>query len=520
MSEKIRNANKTVMMNTFFLYVRMVFVIIVNLYISRVILDVLGVEDFGIYNVVGGVVMMFSFLNTAMSVGSQRFLAYDMARDPKNVSATFTSTANVHFFISILIFLLCETIGLWFLNERMVIPAERLDAANWVFHSAVLSFMLMVNSVPYNAFIMASEDMGIFSTISIIDIFLKLGAALSISHLPYDKLKSYAALLFIVSVFVYALYAVVCHVRYKRCRLLFTFDRNMFIKLLSYSSWNLFGGFAKVCINNGTIIIFNLFFGPVVNAARGISYQVSSALSNLTMNVQSAINPAIIKAHATGEKERMTMLIFRGAIYSYFLLYLAVLPLFLSTPYVLGLWLKEIPEYAIDFTRWILIITLVDSLSGTLMSASQASGRIKGYQLTIGLFLLLNLPLSCLALTLHDNPTIVFAIALCISFLALFIRLYLVSKLVSLSITDFTLKILLRIFTITLITFCIAVALQRFLCGGMVGFIQNCLCCCLVCVLSYWFIGLETDEKTFAKKHILRITGLIKLKFNRKSPTK
>lgn len=502
--------NKKVAKNTFLLYVRMLLVILVNLYTSRVILNVLGVEDFGIYNVVGGVVMMFSFLNTAMSVGTQRFLAYEMGHGHDGVQQVFVTGVHVHFFISLIIVVLSETVGLWFLTNQMQIQTERLDAAIWVFHSAVLSFVLLVNTVPYVSLVMAKEDMGVYALVSIIETGLKLLVVISLDWFHYDKLKVYALCGIFVAFGVYMIYAVFCRMRYVEVQYRFQWNTKLFSRMLTYSCWNLFGGFANVCNNYGLNIILNLYFGVIVNAARGIAYQVNSAVANFTINFQSALNPPIIKAYAREEYHYMQMLIYRGAKYSFFLLYFLSLPLYICTPYVLEVWLINVPEHAVAFTRWVLVTSLVDSLSGTLMIASQASGRIKRYQLVTGLFLLLNIPLSYVCLIFFHNPDLVFIISFCISVLAFFIRLYLVSCLVPISIIIFIRKVVCPLFPIILLTSLIPYIVYINLGAHLYTFLVVCLLSWMICIFIYWIIGLEQDEKCFVKSQINNIISKIK----------
>lgn len=504
------NKTKVVVKNTSLLYVRMVFVIVINLYASRIILSTLGIEDFGIYNVVGGVVMMFSFLNTAMSVGTQRFLSYEIGRGGEGLRNIFISSVHVHLFISALIVLFSETLGLWFLEAKMQIPEERVDAAFWVFQSAVFSLVFTVNIVPYNAFVMSREDMGVFAFISMFEALLKFLIIFLLDCFSFDKLKLYACLSLLVAIVVFLAYRIYCQMHYTEARYAFRWNGALFSRLLSYSSWNLFGGFANVCSNYGINVVLNLFFGATVNAARGIAYQVNAAVANFVVNFQSALNPPIVKAYAQGDYDYMQSLVYRGAKYSFFLLYFLCLPLFICAPYVLDLWLVEVPDHAISFTRWALGISLIDSFSGTLMISSQASGRIRTYQLSVALCLISILPLSYLFLDIYHIPEIAFVISLGVSIAALFLRLFIVSKLVPLSISHFIHKVIFPAFSVVLLTPVLPYLFYNRLAPNFLSFVCCCFFCWGLCAAVYWFLGFEKGERAFFRAKIE--TVILKLK--------
>lgn len=500
---EVDSRNKRVAKNTIFLYMRMLFLIGVNLYTSHALLDAMGVQDFGTYNVVGGVVLMFSFLNTAMAVGTQRYFSYEMGRDSQRVNDVFTASVNVHFLISIIVLLLAETVGLWFLNTYMEIPVERMDAANVVFHASIFSFFFMINSVPYISFIMSKEDMNVYAVITIIDVLLKLIAVFALGLVAYDALKLYPCLLVIISASVFIIYAIYCRTHYSENHYQFKFDRSLFFELFKYSNWNLFGGFANVCCNYGVNILLNIVFGPAINAARGLAYQVNTAVTQFTVSFQTAMNPPIVKAYAQEDKTYMNNLIYRGARYSYLLLFFIVLPLFIHTPYVLDLWLPVIPDHTVSFVRWVLATSLVECLSGTLMTASQASGKIKLYQSAIGTLLLLNLPISYLLLSVCPIPEIAFAVAFVIASVALFVRLGIVSRLVSITIRDFIRETFLRILPITLLCPLLPVLVSVCLPAcTLLNFMLTTFLCVMSCAFVYWTMGLSREEKNFLLSYV------------------
>lgn len=497
------NRNKRVAKNTVFLYIRMLFLIGVNLYTSHALLAVMGVQDFGTYNVVGGIVLMFSFLNTAMAVGTQRYLSYEMGCNSQRVNDVFTASVNVHFAISILVLLFAETVGLWFLNTHIVIPVDRIEAANIVYHASVFSFFFMINSVPYISFIMSKEDMNVYAVIASIEMLLRLVAVLVLSWVSCDALKLYPCLLVVVSVIVLLLYLCYCRQHYLESHYKFRFDKSLFMELFKYSNWNLFGGFASVCSNYGVNILLNIVSGPAVNAARGLAYQVNAAVTQFTVSFQTAMNPPIVKAYAQEDKTYMNALIYRGARYSYLLLFFIVLPLFIHTPYVLDLWLPVVPEHTVAFVRWVLATSLIDCLSGTLMTASQASGRIKFYQSAIGILLLLNLPLSYMFLTICPIPEIAFVVAFVIASVALLVRLRIVSKLVPIIMKDFVRETIVRVFPITLLCPILPVIITMMLpVDTILNFLLTTVVCMVSCIFVYWTIGLNKEEKVFIIQHI------------------
>lgn len=499
----VDSRNKKVARNTIFLYLRMLFLIGVNLYTSHALLDAMGVQDFGTYNVVGGVVLMFSFLNTAMAVGTQRYFSYEMGRNSSRLNDVFTASVNVHFLISILVLILAETVGLWFLNTQMEIPIERMDAANVVFHAAMLSFFFMINSVPYISFIMSKEDMNVYAVITSLDMLLKLVAVFALSLIAYDALELYPCLLVVVSIIVFLLYVVYCRRHYSESHYQFKFEKSLFLELFKYSNWNLFGGFASVCSNYGVNILLNIVFGPAINAARGLAYQVNTAVTQFTVSFQTAMNPPIVKAYAQEDKTYMNALIYKGARYSYLLLFFIVLPLFIHTPYVLDLWLPVVPEHTVSFVRWVLATSLIDSLSGTLMTASQASGRIKLYQSAVGVLLLLNLPLSYMLLSVCPIPEVVFVVAFVISSVALFVRLRIVSNLVPITMKDFLRETVVRILPITLLCPIIPLLLTMvFPAGTALNFLSVTAMCVVSCIVVYWTLGLNGEERAFILRYI------------------
>ena len=315
--------NKRIARNTAMLYIRMLLIMGVTLYTTRIVLRILGVEDFGIYNVVGGVITMASFLSASMSSAIQRFLSFELGKNNLiQLQRVFSISINLHLIVAIAIFILAETLGLWFINTQLAIPPERLIAANWVYQFSIFAFIVNIISVPYNAVILAYEKMNIFAYIGIVEVLLKLTAAFALNWFGFDKLALYAIFIFIISLIVRIFYGIYVKRNIQDCTYSFFWDKKLFNTLLNFAGWNLWGNIAFVTYNQGINILLNIFFGPAINAARAIAYQVNSALNSFVANFQLALKPQIIKSYAIGDNSYMHSLIFSGAKYSFFLMIL------------------------------------------------------------------------------------------------------------------------------------------------------------------------------------------------------
>lgn len=497
--------NKRIAKNTLLLYFRMFLTMGVTLYTSRIVLNTLGVEDFGIYNVVGGVAMMFSFLNASMSSATQRFLSFELGKnDFTQLKKVFSMSVNIHAIIAIAIFILAETIGLWFMNAKLNIPSERMNAANWVYQFSILSLMLTVMNVPYNATIIAHERMSVYAYISILEVSLKLLMIFMLTWLSFDKLKLYAVLIFSVTVLITLIYWTYSKFKFKECTYHYINDRKLFIILINFSGWSFFGSISMVLMDQGVNILLNIFFGPIINTARGIAYQVNTAVQTFATNFQMAINPQIVKSYASDNREYMHQLIIQSSKFSYFLLLILTLPVLLETNYILHLWLKNVPDYSIIFCRLILINTLINSFASPLMTAAQASGNIKRYYIIVGSLLILNLPISYLLLKLGTRPEITIIIAIILSILSLIIRLYILQDLISLKVLDYISKVLLKCLYVTLPTLLIPTILC-FTEESGIRFITTTIVSLFISLSFIILLGMTKPEKKYLKNIITKI---------------
>lgn len=486
------------------LYFRMLLMMLVTLYTSRVVLDALGVEDFGIYNVVGGVVVMFGFLNSAMSSATQRFLSYELGKnDLIQFKNTFSVLLVIHIIIAFAILFLAETFGLWFLNNKLKIPIDRLVAANWVYQFSILAFMVNVITVPYNAAIISHEKMKVYAYVSVIEVLLKLFIVFLLQWFEYDKLALYAVFIFIVSAFTKLIYIVYCYTKLKACHFSFVNDFKQYKAILEYSVWNLFGGLSVVAVNQGLNILLNIFFGPAINAARGIAYQVNGALTTFISNFQTAVNPQLVKQYAKNEIDSMLKLIYGNSKYSFFLIYLLSLPVFLNAELILKIWLKDVPIYSSIFLRLVLINSWINSLSGTFITSIQATGKIKLYQFVVGSVLMLLLPISYILLKYFPSPEIVFYAHIIINSIALILRIYFVSAYIPISYYNYSKLVILPCLYVVIPTMLISINLYMFS-TTIVSVLLLTFITYIINLTFCFFFGLDRHEKNILKSIFIK----------------
>ena len=478
----------------------MLFMMAVSLYTSRVVLNALGVEDFGIYNVVGGVVVMFSMLSGSLSAAITRFITYELGKDnQENLKKIFSSSVTIQMGLAILIIVVAEAIGIWFLNVKMNIPDSRMQAANWVFQFSILTFAINLISVPYNASIIAHERMSAFAYISILEAIGKLVIAFLIVISPIDKLIFYAILMRSVALIVRLTYGAYCKRHFKECAYHFIFDKELLKRMFSFAGWNFIGASAGILRDQGVNVIINLFCGPIVNAARGIAIQVNNAVQGFVSNFMTALNPQIIKSYASQDKNYLKSLLFRGSRYSFFLLYILSLPIIIETDTILTLWLGHIPEHALIFVRLMLFLALTDAISYPLITAILATGDIKRYSLLAGGFNLLNFPLSYLFLYLGNPPECTVIIAIIISVGCLVIRLIILNEKLGISFNQYLKKVLLNVIITGIISSIIPLILYHEIMQPIVRLIVVILGSLVSSLFVIYWIGCTSNERNFVK---------------------
>lgn len=478
----------------------------VNLYTVRVLLDVLGASDYGIYNVVGGVVMMFTFLTSTMVSASQRFFAFELGRkSQERLNQYFNLTILCYLIIAVVVLVFAETVGLWFVNTQMVIPADRLNATNWVYQFSILAFMIHMMVIPYNSVIIAREKMNVYAYVSIIEVILKLTIVFLLMIFSFDKLKLYAILTCGVTLLVSLFYFFYCKRKYQECKLKVYWDKPMFKELMSYSGWSLFGTLSAAIRSQGINILLNVFFGPIVNAARSIAFQISGVMNQFTANFFQAVRPQITKQYANGEKDSMMMLMFRSSRFCFYLILILSLPVLIETPYILSLWLKEVPDYTVLFIRLVVINAVIESMSYPLMASVQATGNIKWYQIIVGGLLILNLPISYIALKLGGSPQITMYIAILLTIIAQTLRLFFMEHLLNMSIKKYLLDVVSVVLIVTLLSGFAPVLVNCFMKEGVIRFGITLFISVFCCAVSIYAVGITKGERKMVKQYAKKI---------------
>lgn len=496
--------------NTMFLYFRMIFIMAVTLYTSRVVLRVLGVEDFGIFNVVAGVVAMFGFLNSSMSATTQRFISYSLGKGDANLNKVFSTCVLTHALIALGVLVLVESVGLWFLYNKMIIPEGRMDAAFWVFQFSALSTVVTVMSIPFNADIIAHEKMSAFAYISIVEVCLKLLIVFLLDVGNIDKLVLYGFLLLLVQCGIFLTYMGYCLRHFKESRFRFVYEKKLFSEVFSFAGWNLWGYLASILYTQGLNILLNVFFGPVVNAARGLANQVDGAIRLFASNFQMAINPQIVKTYAAKDLESMHRLVFRSSKFSFFLLLALSLPVMIEAPVILRLWLSTVPDWTASFLRLMLVVVIVDSVANPLMTSAAATGRIKLYQSVLGGIQLLIVPVAYVVLRMGGEPNSVFVVHICICLIAFAVRLFIVRGMVGLSIKKYLMEVCVKSGVVTVVATVLPLTLYFSMNNSLLSAIVVVFVSLGSVAVSAYAIGLTKSERVFVSDKIGQILAKFK----------
>lgn len=446
-------SNKTIAKNTAFLYVRMLVVMIVSFYTARVILDTLGATDYGIYNVVGGIVTMMTFLNGALGSSTSRFLTYELGKGNKEkLEQTFSASLNLHICVALIVLVLGESIGLWFFYEKMVIPDDRMTAAFWVYQFSIITTMINFTQVPYNASLIAHENMSIYAYVGLYEACAKLAIAYLVTVSPIDNLIFYAALLMVNSAAIQLFYRFFTASHYSECKFRIVKDKALYKSLLGYSGWDLFGGVAVICQGQGMNILLNLFFGPLVNAARAIAVQIQNATMLFVNNFLTAVRPQVVKNFAEGNTDKMYSLTFYAAKFSYLLMLALVLPLCFETNFVLSIWLGDnVPEDTNIFSILVLITYLMETIHMASLMSYHAIGKIKFGNIVGGSLMIFSLPLAYIFLKIGLPAYSVFIAIFIVNFIQMFFGWYVVHRYVAYSYRSLIQMVYLPIFAITII---------------------------------------------------------------------
>lgn len=510
MQENNLNNNKRIAKNTLFLYLRMFLMMTISLFTSRVVLSTLGVSDYGIYNVVGGIVAMFGLLSGSITNSITRFLTFELGKkDYLQLQKVFSTSLNVMFILSFVIIVIGEIVGIWFLNYMMNIPIERMEAANWAFQCSLMTFVMNLISIPYNSTIVAHEKMSAFAYISIFEVIMKLLIVYSLYLSPFDKLKSYVVLLLILSFVIRFIYGIYCNKHFNEASYHFIYDKVLLKKMMSFAGWNFFGQGAYMMNNQGVNIIINLFFGVTINAARGIASQVNTAVNQFVTNFMTALNPQITKSYASGNLDEMHKLIYRGSKFSYFLMLFFLIPICLETKMILHLWLNVVPDFSIAFVRWTLVITAMGMLSNTLITALHATGKIKRYMVIVGLVEISNFPLTYIMFKIGFNPLAAYYVYFSIYLILMFLRLFLIKDLIKIKVNIYIREVYCKVTLVTLIAFIAPYLIYLLQQDSVIRFIEICLISSISTIVSVYYLGLTSNERK-------SITGFVKNKIYNK----
>ena len=511
MSSQTTDNNKRIAKNTLLLYFRMLLMMFVTLFTSRVVLDKLGVTDYGIYNVVGGVVAMLGFLNSSMSNAVQRYLSFEIGKNnDKGVNRIFNVSLLAHVGIAAFVFIALEIAGVWYLNTHMNIPTDRMDAANWVLQCSIFTTLFTIVQVPYNAIIISKEQMGIYAYISILEVILKLLVVYMLAIGNFDKLKLYSILVMVVTIGIMMVYRFYCARKYSEAKFRFVKDWYLLKQIVGFASWNMLGELAWVFTGQGVNIILNSFFGPVVNAARGLADQVNGAVNRFVANFQTAVNPQLIKSYASDQLEEMKRLLYRSTRFSYYLLLALSLPIILKMDFVLHLWLKEVPGYTTGFCQLVLVCSLVSTLSNLLAQVARAYGKIRNYQIVVSVVLFMNFPLSYIVLKMGCSPLSTMCVNICVQGTLLFVRLRLTGKMIQMSYGNFISHVLLPVLVVTVAALIIPLAICFILDNSFVSFVVVSFISFISVCLATYGLGMNVNERQYILKVLSKVIKKIK----------
>ena len=510
------SSNKRLAKNSIFLTIRMVIVLAISLYTTRVVLKVLGVEDYGVYNVVCGFVSMFAFLNTSMSNGIQRFYNFELGKNgPEGANKVYCTALHIQLILAIIIIVLTESFGLWYLHNKMVIPENRMFAAEWIFQLSIVSFLFIIMQAPYTAAVMAHEKMDFYAVVSVLDVVLKLVIVLVLPLFGYDKLLLYGILYSLISVVNFCAYYIYCkkcffEVNYKRIH-----DKELFKSMLGFSGWNLFGSFSGVMKEQGINLVINFFFGPIVNAARGVANQINGGLQSFVTNITMPVRPQVVQSYAQGNLSRTMHLTYSISKLSCCFLLMMAIPISYEIDYVLHLWLgANVPEHAGLFTIIILLTSIVNNLNSATSGVVHATGIMKDYQLWGSLISISSVPIAYVLLKFYPIPELALLAVMICSALGHFVCLFVVKKLVGMSVTEYFKEVVWPIIVVFIISLIITYPVHHFMNSGFLRLCVITLVSIITVGLSLYYLALNSSERTLFSQMVKTALGKIR---NRRS---
>ena len=474
---------------------------VISFITARVMLKALGVDNYGINNVVGGLVSMFSMLSASLSGAVSRFFTFGLGKgDMKHLREVFATSINIHIVLAVVVLIAIETVGVWFLNHRMVIPDGRLGAANWVLQCSTLIFAVNLLSVPYRAAIIAHERMSAFAYLTIFDATAKLLIVCAIYFYGGDKLKLLAVLNIIPAIISQVIYWRYCKRNFVECDYQCVYDKKLFGEIFSFAGWSFIGNTAGLMKNEGVNVVINTFFGASINTARGIAMQVNGMVMQFISNFTMALNPQIIKDYAAGQLERMHKLMFQGTKLSYYIFMVLSIPIIFEIELFLHVWLGEVPEHTVLFTRLVLVLSLAEIISHTLITAQTATGKIKIYQIVVGGILLLNLPISYLLLRWGWFPEVTVVVAIIVSQLCLVARLWFLRRMIDFPVRHFIAEVYCKVLVVTLLALIVPGVCYMLMPAGYMRFFVLCSLSVLSSAATIYFVGCTREERALVGK--------------------
>lgn len=510
--------SEVVAKNSLFMAFRMILVVVVGLYTSRVILDKLGIDDYGIYNVVWSVVVFFSFLQQALTNATYRFLAYDLGRaesDPQenvNLRKTFSMSINVHLLLGIVILILCETVGLWFVNYKLVIPVERMYAANVSYQFAVLCFVLNIVKTPYNSLIIVHEKMSFYAYTSVLEAIMKLLIVYFLSIAPFDKLIFYSLLIFVLTLILFVWYMSHCLHSFSESIYMFYWNSDTAKSMVKYSGWSLLVNGVDVGVNQSVVYFYNVFFGVVVNAAYGIANQVSSHLNQFLNSFSSAFNPQIIKSYSRGDRPYFMQLVYSTSKFSFYILFFISMPIIFNVDYILNIWLKDVPEGSSILVIMLMLYSFIDAYSAPLWISVHATGNLRTHQILMASIKILNIPLAYILLCQGVPAWMVLAIKAGLNFVCSVVRPMYMVRLINLDFKHYMKNVFFVVYLVAGLSIPIPIILSSYCDTGFSQFMVTSFSFAIIFFLVVYLIGLTGKEKTLAKE--LLLTKLMKFRKN------
>ena len=499
--------NKRIAKNTIMLYIRMFIMMAVGLFTSRIILDALGASDYGIYNVVGGLVSMFSVLTGAMSVATSRFLTFALGvGDKEQLRRTFVTAVNIHLLIALAMIVVAEIAGTWFLNNKLNIPAERMEAANIVLQFSIATFVINLINVPYGSSIISHEKMGIYAYFSLYDVFVKLGIVYALYVSPIDRLVIYALLLCLANLTTQIIYWVYCKRKFEECRYSFSIDKVLLKKMFGFIGWAFWGNAAVVAKDQGMTLLLNIFCGTIINAAQGVANQVNSIVTSFVGNFMVAVNPQITKQYASGDYKTMNRLIIRSTKFSAFLLLLLIIPIIVNIGDILSIWLVEVPVHTSNFVSLMLFYSFIQCFVNGLITALLANGKIKKYEIALTITYIINI--LCAYFCLKDGmpPESIYVLLIVFKIVVVALLLYFGRSMFALPLGAYIRSMVRYVIPILALGVVLIFAPWNLINSSFIRIVTSVVLVEGIMILSVMLIGLEKTERSFLYSKVQQIT--------------